>query len=315
MKKYIVFPLLLAATIFFVGCQKNDGAIDKDIAIEDVPQPAVAINGGSAAIDLTNLAAFQAKFDVKLLYPNDIQPLKLDLVVRKNGNNGNIKLVQAGITTYPTSFTITAAQIVALFGTAIVLNDVYDFGVDIYTTNGKKYEAFPVVGLAYGGTGTANQPGFSNTATYTAICAYRADLFGAIGTTANFQVLTDEWGDDPVNGWGPPAGYRPTLAITVVDATHLSFKSPVNGTSVIVLTVNPLNNQITYTGQPYGDLKVGPLQVDPGYPYGPATVANLGPNVVVPCSLQINLAMTYNVAAGQFRWDNTRGYLLILKKI
>jgi hypothetical protein len=314
MKMHIIFSVLIAA-VLMTGCKKKDGMLPDYVVTDVVPQVRLAINGGSAAIDLTNLASFQGKFDVSLLYPNDIKPVKLDVVVMKNGNTGNIKVFQAGLTTYPTSLTVTAAQIVALFGTPIVLGDTYDFGLDIYTQSGKKYEAFPVVGAAYGSTGVANQPNFSVTARYAAICAYSGTLFGPIGGTANFQVLTDEWGDDPVNGWGPPAGYRPTVLVTIVDATHLSFKSPVNGTSVIVLTINPLNNNITYTGQPYGDLAVGPLQVDPTYTYGPATLSNLGPNTVAPCDLKLNLAIAYNVAAGQFRWNASRGYFLVLKKI
>lgn len=118
-----------------------------------------------------------------------------------------------------------------------------------------------------------------------------------------------------MNGWGSVASYGPKVAVTVVDSTTLSFKSPVNGTSVIKLTINPSNNNITYTGQPYGDLKVGPLQVDPGYSYGPATVASFGANTVAPCAMQLNLAIAYDLAAGRISFDAGRGYYLVLKKI
>ena len=314
MKKYIVYLFLLSA--FFSSCEKHDGPIPEDEAPARIPAALIVKDPtGNASIDLTNLAGFNGKVNISLYFPNDVPPSKFDIVIRKNNNNGNIKVIQAGVTSFPTSINLTAAQIATLFGTAIVLGDTYDVGADVYTQAGIKYDAFPIVGVGYAPAFQIDHPGFSPSVRFGAICAYSPTLFGAIGSTVNFQVLTDEWGDDPVNGWGPPAGYRPTVAVTIVDATHLSFKSPVNGTSTIVLTINPLDNNITYTGQPYGDLKVGPLQVDPGYPYGPATLSNLGVNNVAPCDMKINLQMAYNVALGQINFSAGRGFLLILKKI
>ena len=316
MKKNLLYTLL--ALTFLTGCEKKDGPVPDDVELERVPQPQIVKNAaGTVNIDILNPAAFQGKFDLTGVYfPEDVPPVKMDVVIRKNNNNGNVKLIQANVTTFPASFTLTSAQLATLFGAPVALNDAYEISADVYAQNGKKYEAFPnVTGVNRGwGSGIAGQPGASPAIIYSVICAYSPTLFGPIGSTSTFEVLTDEWGDDPVNGWGPPAGYRPTVDVTVVDATHLSFKSPVNGTSVIVLTINPLTNAITFTNQPYGDLKVGPLQVDPGYPYGPATVSNRGPNTVAPCDLKINLAMTYNVSAGTFAMDASRGYFLVLKK-
>lgn len=312
MQKNLIVYFLLA--ILFIGCSKDDGPVPEAIGLERVPAPKVTMDPtSSAAIDLLDLGSFNGKFNVGLYFPNDIPPSKFDIVVRKNNSSSNVKVLQAGVTTYPSSFTVTAAQLATLFGSPVVLDDNYDIGVDVYSSSGRKYEAFPAVGLSYAAAFQPDHPGFNTTIRWSAICKYSPTLFGPIGSTSDFEVITDEWGDDPVNGWGPPAGYRPTVAVTVVDDTHLSFKSPVNGTSTIVLTINPLNNNITYTGQPYGDLKVGPLQVDPNYPYGQATLSNLGPNTVAPCALQLNLAIAYNVAVGQFNF-NGRGYFLVLKQ-
>ena len=311
--KKILFTYLVPA-LLLIGCKKDDGPVPKIIGLERVPAPIVTIDPtSSAAIDLLNLAAFHAKFNVGLYFPNDIPPQKFDIVVRKNNDNGNVKIVQPGVTTFPTAIDVTAAQLATLFGAPVVLNDTYDFGVDVYSKSGRKYEAFPKVGLSYAAAFQPDHAGFNTTLTFSAICKYSPTLFGAIGSVSNFQVITDEWGDDPVNGWGPPAGYRPTVAVTVVDATHLSFKSPVNGTSTIVLTINPANNNITYTGQPYGNLAVGPLQVDPSWIYGAATVENGGLNNVAPCAKQINLSMIYRVALGTFNINGV-GYKLILRQ-
>jgi hypothetical protein len=316
MKKNLLY-ILLAGTLL-TACEKNDGPVPDDVNLDrGIPQPQIVKNGGNAAINWLNLAAFQGKYDLTGVYFPEDAATKMDVVIRKNGDNSNVKVIQAGVTTFPTSFTITSAQIATLFGAPLALNDNYDISADVYRKDGKKFEAFPNIGIptAVGvASGVAGQAGASPTIRYSVICQYFATLFGAIGSTSAFEVKTDEWGDDPVNGWGPPAGYRPEVMITIVDATHLSFKSPVNGTSTIVLTVNPETNAITFTGQPYGDLKVGPLQVDPSYPYGPATLANLGTNNVAPCDKQLNLQITYTVAAGVFRWDATRGYSLVLKQ-
>jgi hypothetical protein len=284
MKKNIIFSFLLAATMIFVGCEKNDGATDKNIAIDEVPQPSVVINGGSAAIDLTNLASFQGRFDVKLLYPNGIQPAKLDVVIRKNNVNTNIKLVQAGITTYPTTLTITAAQIATLFGTAISLGDNYDIGVDIYTTSGAKYEAFPVVGAAYGSTGVANQPGFSPTVRYSAICAYNPDIY-----QGNFVVVSDDFGD-----------FVPgeIVVLTKISNTSFSFIDPYATSPLpIIVVANPLNNGLSVAKQKIGNAFTWNLAYTNPNAEVPVNAAN---SFASPCAQSFQLSITFTVDQGSF---------------
>lgn len=114
-----------------------------------------------------NQAAFTGKFKVALVFPNQPKPTKVDIVVRKNNlpttstvaNNNNVKVFKTDITTFPTSFTVTAAELTALFG-PIALNDAFDFAPDIYV-NGKKYEAFPAVGIGTGaGVASMSNIGF-----------------------------------------------------------------------------------------------------------------------------------------------------------
>jgi len=312
----ILLSAFLGVAFVFSGCSKDDGPIPERVPITAVPTITTNIDlTGSQTIDLTNLASFAGKFKVDNYFPGTTNPTKVDIVVRKwkgTASNANVKVYKAGVTAFPTNFTVTAAEIAALFGTPITLGDTYDFAPDIYVGD-RKFEAFPAVGNGTG-AGLNGQPFFGEFARYQAVCAYNGTLFGPIGSVVDFNVLTDEWGDDPVNGWGPPAGYRPVVKVTIVDATHLSFKSPVNGTSVIVLTINPVTNAITYTGQPYGDLAVGPLQVDPSYVYGATTLEALGPNAVLPCDLTLDLYVVYRVSLGVFRWSSARGYSLKLKK-
>jgi hypothetical protein len=156
----IITTFALGAVMAFTGCTKDDGAISKRVGIEDVPVISMNYETGAAStltktITFSTAATFTDKFKATLFFAGAVAPTKIDIAVRK-GNvsstastlsiatqipNTNVKVFKADITSLPATFTITAADIVALFG-AISANDVYDFGPDI-TVNGKKYEAFP----------------------------------------------------------------------------------------------------------------------------------------------------------------------------
>ncbi len=295
MKRNIIFSILFAS-LFIVGCKKDDGPIPKDVLINEVPQPFVRIDGGSGSIDLTNLAGFQGKFTVGLLYPNGIMPSKLDVVVRKNNNNGNIKIIQAGVTTFPTTLTISAAQIVTLFGTPIVLGDNYDIGVDIYTADGNKYEAFPVTGAAYGSTGVANQPGFSATVRYSAICAFNSTIY-----SGNFVVVRDDWQD-----WFP----GDIVTFTQVSATSFSFIDPfARGPLLpVIVNINTGNNVVTIPRVIVGSSWAWAAASS----YPNPTVEGTG--IVAPCEQTITLNMNYGFGGLAGSTFSGGPYVLILRK-
>lgn len=157
----------LALITVFTGCSKDDGPIPKRVSVSYVPVINAAVDAGtSATITLANQAAFQGKFTVSLYFPGTQPPTKMDIVVRKNGSNANVRLYKADVTTLPASFTVTAAEIVTLFGgAALALNDTYDFGPDIYVGT-TKYELFPAVGTG-NGAGIVNMPLYSQQARFT----------------------------------------------------------------------------------------------------------------------------------------------------
>ncbi|HEX7845506.1 MAG TPA: hypothetical protein VF476_06845 [Chitinophagaceae bacterium] len=160
MKKNLLFCFILAT--LFVGCSKDDGPVSDAIGLERVPAPLLTLDPtGSTSISLASPATFNGKFTVSLYFPSDIPPSKLDIVIRKNNDNSNIKVLQAGVTTYPSALTLTAAQLSTLFGAPLALNDNYDVGVDVYSRSGKKYEAFPVTGLGYAAAFQPDHPGFN----------------------------------------------------------------------------------------------------------------------------------------------------------
>lgn len=151
LSKIISTTLVLGTLITLTACSKNDGAIPKNIKIENVPAVTtnVETGGTTGTITFTNQAAFQGKFKVALFFTGTTPPAKVDVVIRKNAAAGTVKVYKADVTTLPASFTITAAEIATLFGTPLALNDTYDFAPDIYVGT-KKYEAFPTVGAGSG---------------------------------------------------------------------------------------------------------------------------------------------------------------------
>ena len=288
MKKIVTFSIIIAITLLS-ACRKSDNP--KMPALTRVPVPLVVKDGGSDAIDVTNLASFQGKFDVGVYFKSDVPPSKYDVVIRKNANDGNVKLFKAGISTFPTTLTITAADLSTLFGTPVVLGDSYDIGVDLYTQSGAKYEGFPMGAIGYG-TGVTGLPGASVSINYSAICQFHPEEYAGV-----FDVEVDPWGDFGQNGFT-------NTTVTVVDPTTLSFPSPVSGAPV-VLKVNPKTNEITVNSSGYGNYGDGPITVVSG---GGSTL-----NFVAPCDGTINLALNYTLPTLGAAYSGGP-YKLVLKK-
>ncbi|MGI9138598.1 MAG: hypothetical protein ACR2IM_06115 [Sediminibacterium sp.] len=293
-KLNILTALTLGLIITFAGCKKDDGGIRSSVVIKDVPVVSTSIEStGSQAIDLLNLAGFSGKFKVNLYFPGATPPDKVDIVVRKNGSNANVKVMKKDVTTLPISLTVTAADIAALFGTAIALGDTYDFAPDLYV-GVNKYEAFPALGGAVGnGAGVVAYPLYSDYARFAAICAYNPAIY-----EGDFVVVSDAWDD-----------YAPgdIITFTKIGNTQFSFlnRNAINPVPIIV-NVNTLNNQVSITKQLIGSQWVyGSAYKDPFM-----SVAASTSSVVSPCSQTIKLDVVYGYVAGT--WNGT--YPLILKK-
>jgi hypothetical protein len=289
----ILLAVSLGAIIAFSGCSKDDGAVPERVSIVAVPTITTNIDAtGSQSIDLTNPASFAGKFKVDLYFPGTTPPSKVDIVVRKwNGasaNNNNVKVYKAGVTTFPTTLTVTAAEIATLFGTPIVLGDTYDFAPDIYVGD-RKFEAFPAVGNGTG-AGLNGQPFFSEFARFVAICAYDPNIY-----QGNFVITKDLWGDTFIGQ---------VVLFTKIDNTHFSFVynpypqlatgTLLNATPIIV-TVNPASNtpsvalQTVGTGWTYDGSK--PVQVQ--------TTASTNNNLA-PCAKTISLNLNWTQGNGSY---------------
>jgi hypothetical protein len=292
MKKIILYSFsIFIALSAMVACRKSDNPRIPDL--ERVPQPQLTVtSAGDATIAFQNPDAFKGVFTVGLYAPGDTPPAKMDIVVRKNGVNTNVKVFQADVTTFPTTLTVTGVQLKALFG-AIALGDTYEFGANVTTQQGKVYPAFATdivsgtttVSRTQIGTGVTTQANATPTITFAAACKFTMTDYGAIGSTVPFTIVTDGWQDYAVGA---------TINVTIIDATHLSFLYGANNAKPIIITVNPSTNATTVAKQVYGDYG------DSYGNYSVNSVANNAANLVTPCELAVSVRLTHSVSAGGF---------------
>ena len=275
----IFVALTLGLMIAFAGCKKDDGGIRSSVVIKSVPVVSTKIEStGSQAIDLLNLAGFSGKFKVELYFPGATPPDKVDIVVRKNGSNANVKVVKKDVTTLPYSLTVTSADITALFGVAVALGDTYDFAPDLYV-GVNKYEAFPTTGTG-NGAGVIAYPLYSDYARFAAICAYDPAIY-----EGDFVVVSDAFGD-----FSPGE----VVKFTKISNNSFSFIDPyVTSPLPIIVTINTLNNQATIAKQKIGNQFVWASYTNPN-----VAVAASSTSVVAPCSKTITLAIAYTVDQG-----------------
>jgi hypothetical protein len=290
MKRIITFSLyFFSVAAFFTACTKEGNG--KVPELSNFPLPLVVkVAGSEQVISAQDPDAFIGKFTVGRYFPNDAPPKKFDVVIIKNDDKTNVKVLKTDVTTFPTEITITGTQLATLFNAPVVLGDKFDIGVDVTTFTGEKFEAFPVTGAPYA-AGIAAQPGASTFVRYEAVCQYHSEDF-----QGDFKVIEDEWAD-----------YQPgdIVQLTQVDATHFSFEFLAANPKPIVVTVNPVTNAVTVAKQVYGS------GYPPGWTFGDISAESVASvdNFVAPCSGTFSVLLKHTVAAG------TIGeFKLVLKK-
>jgi len=293
MKKLLTYTL--ASLLVIVSCRKGDDPkLPKSV---QVPAPLITVDPtGDATINVQTAQtadAFNGKFKVDLYFKDGAKPAKFDIVIVKNGDFANVKPVAANITSFPTTLSITGTQLRTLFGNAaIVLGDSFTIGANVTTTDGRFYPAFSTVSAAYS-SGILSAPGFSPAVTFSAVCQFHMTDYGAIGSTVPFTVVRDDWNDYA-------AGQ--TIPVTIIDATHLSFKYGAHNPQPIVITVNPATNGTTVPKQVIGDYQDGFGN------YSVNSVPGDPANFVFPCSLTVSVTLDFTVAAG-----DAGNYTIVLK--
>lgn len=293
MKKIIVYSILATFMLFAASCRKSDMPKIPE-GLQRVPLPLVTFDpAGSQSISVNSpaaAAAFSQHITVDVFWKNDVPPKSMDLVVRKNGDNTTVKVIQAGITTYPTTVAVTGSQLISLFGT-ITLGDTYDFGVNITTQAGTVFEAFPAIGKGYG-SGVAGEYGGDLTLNggkgaqvsvqFGAICAYDPAIY-----QGNFVVVSDDFQDlNPGD----------VVVLTKVSNNSFTFTYPDPGISPfppppITVVVNTGNNNITIAKQQLGTKIYGVYD-------NPSVAATTGN--VAPCKQTATLNLVWTVTQGSF---------------
>lgn len=281
---------MLAAITLLAACRKEDNPKIPELARVPVPSLKKDASGASVIIPST-IATFEGKVVVDVLFPDDVKPKKMDLVVIKNGNKANVKVLKTDITTFPSVVSFTGPQLTALFGT-IVTCDFFELGVNVTAQNGTVYEAFPAVGSAYGAGVAGQYGGVNTTLTYSTKVEFDPTVY-----SGKFVTVSDEFEDF--------LGYEPELI--PIDATHFSFISPaVTSPLPIIVTVDPNTLSATIANQKIGNAFVWFL------PYTNPKVSALASNPlnkVSPCDKTLTLVLNYTVDQGSFG-----AFKLVLRK-
>ncbi len=289
MKKILTYGLLVAITLF-TACRKEDNPKIPDLARVPVPSLKKDPSGASVIIPST-ISTFEGKVIVDMKFPDDVKPKKMDLVVIKNGNKANVKVLKADITTFPTVVTFTGPQLVALFG-IVVTCDFFEVGVNVTAQDGKVYEAYPAVGSAYGAGVAGQYGGVTTTLVYSTKVEFDPSVY-----TGAFITVSDEFEDF--------LGYQPMLI--PISPTQFSFISPaVTNPLPIIVTIDPVTLGATIANQKIGDAFTWNLTYT--NPKASA-LANNPLNKVSPCEKTLTLILNYTVDQGSFG-----AYKLVLKK-
>ncbi len=283
MKSSIIYSFILAS-LFVAGCRKDDNPKVPDL--DNVPLPQITHVSGDDKIPGDDPASFSATISVDLYYPNGHKPKFFDLVVIRNGDVSNPKVIQANITTFPTEVTITGQQLIDLFGTTIGLGDAFQIGADVVNAADKRFAAFPEGGVTYA-PGIANLPNINTQLRYAAPCLFDPAAY----TEGDYVVVIDEWED-----------YAPgdLVAVTKIDDTHYSFKFAADNAQPIVMEVNPTTNEITVAPQVYGDY--GGIVV---------TATSVAGSEVDPCDVSFVLRLNHTAPAP---YGDLGNYVLRLTK-
>lgn len=275
MKTIAYYSILFAAIVATLpACRKNDAQPPTDTRF---PLPQLTKDTtGDDFISGKDPASFIGKFTVGLYYGTAVKPRKVDVVVIRNNNKSNVKTIKADVTGFPAQIEVTGIQLATLFDSTINLGDKFEIGADITTTNGQKFEAFPVTGNPYGAD-TATLPGHSFSIVYLADCKFDISYFNGYYTVQ--RTTHDYWVGDSIL---VRPGQGDTILVTAWPypnhwGTWDYWRVP------MIVKIDPVTFEATIPGfQGVGEYCCG----------GPFIIVEGGSGSVSPCGDKITLYVT-----------------------
>lgn len=271
--KNIKFLSLILLTWLAASCNPDGKGNLPDL--ERVPIPKITVAANSDVL-IQEPTAFKGKFTVDMLFPEDIAPRQVDVVVARNGDYGVTKVLQANVTSFPTTVDVDAAKLAQLFGldiTKVIPGDYFEIGATVITQSGFTVPAFTKTYNQYSAD-VANFPGSSLRIKYPVVCPLDMDDF-----VGEFTIY------DP-NFW---EGNYP-VTVTREGENVLAIKGFVEDPeAVIKVTVDPKTTKIAVPSQVFAASFIG---------YTNGKVAGTGE--INACANSITLNLAYSVDQGSF---------------
>jgi hypothetical protein len=271
MKTNIIKSIFFMVVLFLSSCESDLRMPEVSLAT----LPKITFDASSEKLIQAGVP-YSGKFVVDTYYKDPLSDA--NIIIAMNGNYTSLKTFKTGVTTFPSTYTITDAELKTLFGvTTIVAGDYFQFGLDVLMPDGKWYPAFNPNGVAYG-SGPSNLPGSSPILKLPAVCALNLDTF--VGTVS---VTDPDW-----------YGGTYTTTIEKVDATHLKLKNYAELEGDIVLTIDPSTRLIDVPKQVYTTNLA--LWGMPQY----TNPAAAGKGEIDACKNTISMTLTNTVDQGSF---------------
>lgn len=265
--------LLIALTLLVASCRKEDNA--NLPALEQVPIPLMKVAANSDVL-IQEPSAFKGKFTLDLLFKEDVAPKQIDIVVARNGDYKAVKVLQAGVTTFPTTIDVDAAKLATLFGldiTKVVPGDFFEIGANIVTQSGLTVPAFSTLANQFSAD-VLNFPGSSISIKYPVVCPLDLDDF--VGA---FTI------DDPnfIEGEYPVTITREGDNVLVVKGF---VEDPA---SVLKITVDPKTTKVSV-----------PTTAATALIFGYHNLKVSGSGEINACANTVTLNLAYSVDEGSF---------------
>jgi len=282
MKKMKLILASLFLVMFVTSCSKDGG--DSVIATDNGGAP--NIQKVAAADQSINLAALNNGGDINLSFTVDIargDVASMDIVgIYKQGTTVQKAVLHPGVTTFPSTISITKADLFSAFdvltsASDITVSDKLIISADVTLKNGKVYQLFTADGTARFGADIANSQQFSVSQTYIISCP----LDDASNFNGNYAVVQDTW-QDYAAGDIVPVVYNSAdglLKFKIMSTNNPFINNP--GTSYMLVTIDPTDSSVT-------------VQSNEDFDYGGGFIVGItGTGAVGSCTGDISLTLDF----------------------